>query len=80
MNVIVENELFVLKPYYRMGGNLVLIIGGVLFCRVKKLGLTLIILYILKWSLLVFQCLWKQSECTIELYFFLMSYNRIFLF
>lgn len=47
MNVIVENELFVLKPYYRMG-NLVLIIGGVLFCRVKKLGLTLIILYILK--------------------------------
>ena len=36
MNVIVENELFVLKPYCRMGGNLVLIIGGVLFCRVKN--------------------------------------------
>lgn len=37
MNVIVENELFVLKPYYRMGGNLVLIIGGVLFCRGEKI-------------------------------------------
>lgn len=46
----------------------------------EKLRLIFITSYVPKWSLLVFQCLWKISEYIFKSCIFLMSYNHIFSF